>query len=75
MKKWQKFFGYILTVILLFGLSAGSVSAAEKSAYTYRITFYAGNIGTFKDADGLVISNENAVVTVEEDKLVMHRLI
>ena len=74
MKKWQKFFGYILTAILLFGLSAGSVSAAEKSAYTYRITFYAGNIGTFKDADGLVISNENAVVTVEEDKLVVSGL-
>lgn len=74
MKKWQKFLGYILTVILLFGLSAGSVSAEEKSAYTYRITFYAGNIGTFKDVDGLVISNENAVVTVEEDKLVVSGL-
>jgi len=59
---------------LLFGLFTGSVCAAEKSAYTYQITFYAGNIGSFQDTEGLEISNKNAVVTVTEEKIVVSGL-
>lgn len=74
MRNLYKLSIFILAVTLLFGLFTGSVCAAEKSAYTYQITFYAGNIGCFQDTDGLEISNKEAVVTVTEDKIVVSGL-
>ena len=74
MKNWYKLSVFILAVTLLFGLFTDSVCAAEKSAYTYQITFYAGNIGGFQDTEGLEISNKDAVVTVTEEKLVVSGL-
>jgi len=74
MRNWHKLSVFILAVTLLFGLFTGSVCAAEKSAYTYQIAFYAGNIGSFQDTEGLEISNKNAVVTVTEEKIVVSGL-
>lgn len=74
MRSWYKVSVFILAVTLLFGLFSGSVCAAEKSAYTYQITFYAGNIGSFQDTEGLEINNKEAVVTVTEDKIVVSGL-
>ena len=74
MKNWYKLSVFILAVTMLFGLFTDSVCAAEKSAYTYQITFYAGNIGCFQDTEGLEISNKDAVVTVTESKLVVSGL-
>ena len=74
MKNWYKLSVFILAVTLLFGLFTGSVCAAEKSAYTYQITFYAGNIGSFQDTEGLESSNKEAVVTVTEEKIVVSGL-
>lgn len=74
MKNWYKLSVFILAVTLLFGLFTDSVCAAEKGAYTYQITFYAGNIGGFQDTEGLEISNKDAVVTVTEEKLVVSGL-
>lgn len=74
MRKWQKLLMYVLAVTFLFGISAVRAEAADNKAYTYRITFYSGNIGEFKDAEGLTISNEAAVVTQDADKIVVSGL-
>jgi hypothetical protein len=74
MRNWYKLSVFILAVTLIFGLFTDRVCAAEKSVYTYQITFYAGNIGSFQDIEGLEVSNKDAVVTVTENKLIVSGL-
>lgn len=80
MKMWKKWLASVITGVLLFSLSVCNVFAASmeenvpKQAYTYKVTIYAGNQGAFSGTDGLVISNPNAVVTVDKDKIVISGL-
>ena len=70
MKMWKKFLASLFTGIMLFSISVCSVFAAEQTGttgkqYTYRVTIYAGIQGNFSGAEGLVLSNKNAVITTE----------
>lgn len=47
MKMWKKLLASVVTVVMLFTLLVGNVCAAEE--YTYTVTFYAGNHGTFEN--------------------------
>ena len=69
MKLWRKVVTSLLAAALLVSLSAGAVMAAEP--YSYTVTFYAGNQGTFNGAGGLTVNSESAVVTQSEDKIVI----
>ena len=59
---WKKLLTSVLSAVMVFTLLSTGVFAAEtnsslnKQPYTYTVTFYAGNHGTFGD---------NAVPTVE----------
>lgn len=77
MKLWKKILTSILTAALLMGTCGTTVLAsapAEKAAYTYTVTFYAGNQGSFNGTSGLTVSNENAVVTTSAEKIVVSGL-
>lgn len=62
MKMWKKLLTSVLSAVMVFTLLSTGAFAAEtnsslkKQSYTYTVTFYAGNHGTFGD---------NAVPTVE----------
>lgn len=77
---WKKLLTSVCTGVLLFSLSVCNVFAAsqtgttQKQAYTYKVTIYAGNQGTFSGAEGLVLSNKDAVITQTEDKIVVSGL-
>jgi len=80
MKMWKKCLTLLAAAALLFGLSAGSVMAAEaaapavKASYQYTVTFYSGNVGTFaKDAE-VIVSNENAEITRMKDQIIVRGL-
>ncbi len=73
MKMWKKFMTLVFACVLLLSFRACDVLAAEQS-YTYRVTIYAGIQGTFSGAEGLVLSNKEAVVTQEEDKIIISGL-
>ena len=79
MKMWKKFLASLFTGIMLFSISVCSVFAAEQTGttgkqYTYRVTIYAGIQGNFSGAEGLVLSNKNAVITQTEDRIVISGL-
>ena len=42
---------------------------AEEAAYTYTVTFYAGNQGTFADAAGLSVKGGAGVIQTEADRI------
>ena len=75
MKRWKKMLVSLLTVCMLFTLSAGSVLAAGEP-YNYKITVYAGNKGTFGGAsekmytaskgDKMILSVQDVQVTDEK---------
>ena len=69
MKLWKKVVTSLLAAALLVSLSAGAVMAAEP--YSYTVTFYAGNQGTFNGAGGLTVNSESAVITQSGDKIVI----
>ena len=72
MKMWKKVITSILAAALLMSLSAGAVMAAEP--YSYTVTFYAGNQGTFNGASGLTVNSESAAITQSGDKIVISGL-
>ena len=72
MKLWKKVVTSILAAALLMSLSAGAVMAAEP--YSYTVTFYAGNQGSFNGAGGLTVNSESAVITQSGDQIVISGL-
>ena len=70
MKKLKMILTGILMISMLFHLSLFSVFAAEE--YTYTVTFYAGNRGTFTGVDGLsVVSTGKVQIDHQGDKVVV----
>ena len=70
MKKLKMILTGILMISMLFHLSLFSVFAAEE--YTYTVTFYAGNRGTFTGVDGLsVVSTGEVQIDHQGDKVVV----
>lgn len=61
-----------MTFFLCFIFSAGYVSADE--AYTYTVTFYAGNQGTFTDTKGLSVRYQRGTAEVKSDKITVSGL-
>ena len=53
MKLWKKLLTSAVAFAMLFTLLAGNVCAAE--SYTYRVTYYAGNHGTFADGSKKIV--------------------
>ena len=76
MKMWRKFLTYMLAVLLCFGLVAGNVQAAgtTPAEYTYTVTFYAGNQGSFKENVNVTVTGSEAVILQTEDKVVVSGL-
>lgn len=72
MKLWKKVVTSILAAVLLMSLSVGAVMAAEP--YSYTVTFYAGNQGSFNGAGGLTVNSESAVITQSGDQIVISGL-
>lgn len=59
MGKIRKSFGKFLTSVLTLGMILGLCSVeAFAQEYTYQVTFYSGNQGTFAGADGLSVDNQ-----------------
>lgn len=71
MKLWRKVVTSLLAAALLVSLSAGAVMAAEP--YSYTVTFYAGNQGTF-NGNGLAVNSDSAVIEQDGDKIVIRGL-
>lgn len=71
MKLWKKVITSILAAALLMSLSAGAVMAAEP--YSYTVTFYAGNQGSF-NGSGLAVKSDSAVISQSSDKIVISGL-
>ncbi len=65
MKKIKKMIAFIMTAATLFSLSIANVSAAEiktiqrSEAYTYKLSFYAGEHGKFKSGNPDVLYVDN----------------
>lgn len=79
MKMWKKLITSILSAVVLCALFIGNVYAAETTAldapYTYTVTFYPGNNGTFDEGKApTVVSNGNVSVQVSKDKIVVSGL-
>lgn len=59
MGKIRKSFGKFLTSVLTLGMLLGLCSVeAFAQEYTYQVTFYSGNQGSFAGADGLSVDNQ-----------------
>ena len=76
MKMWKRFLTYMFAAVLCFGLAAGDVQAAGTTTaeYTYTITFYAGNQGSFKEEVDVTVTGSEAVISQTEDKVVVSGL-
>lgn len=73
MKKLKKILTTVLTACMLFSLSVINVFGAED--YTYTVTFYAGNQGTFSSMDGISVAGDgSAVISNQGDKIVISNL-
>ena len=65
MKKMYK----IATVLLAFCFLLGSVPASVKAEdYTYKVTIYSGKQGTFTGIPGNLVKENNATVSISDDK-------
>lgn len=67
MNKCRKFFTGLLVFCMVFSLGGMSSQAAEpKEPYSYKITFYAGNQGTFADTSGIqVVDAQKKIVPAQ----------
>ena len=73
MKMLKNLFALVLTVAL--SLSCiGEAKAAGNDDYTYTITVYAGNRGTLSKDAVSVVSENDYVLTANEDKIVISKL-
>ena len=59
MRKIKKVMQSLIAAAALLGMTALPVSAADN--YTYTVTFYAGNQGTFASASGLTVAGQGNV--------------
>lgn len=70
--------GKLLAAVLLAGLFLAlpgqDALAARKTPYTYTVTFYAGNHGTFSGSAGLTVENGAGDINVTEDKITVSGL-
>lgn len=65
MKKMYK----IATVLLAFCFLLGSVPMSVKAEdYTYKVTIYSGKQGTFTGIPGNLVKENNATVSISDDK-------
>lgn len=71
MKLWRKVVTSILAAALLVSLFSSAVMAEP---YSYKVTIYAGNQGTFKTEGGLTVDSETAVIERTEEKIVISGL-
>ena len=70
MRKVKKLLAAMVTASMVSSFSLLNVAAAED--YTYTVTFYAGNQGTFADFTGLrVVGKEDPQISVEEDRILV----
>ena len=60
MKRCKKFFSLFFAAALFLTLSFGNVNAAEE--YTYTVTFYSGNQGSFREDAAMIIESSSASV-------------
>ena len=68
MRKLKKLLAAVVTASMVSSFSLLNVLAAED--YTYTITFYAGNQGSFTNFDGLSVKGKgNAQVSMGSDKI------
>lgn len=76
MKIGNKLLTAVLAVVLLVGLFAGKIQAAELTpdGYTYTVTFSAGNQGLFGEEGNISVSSSGAVISQTEDKVVVSGL-
>lgn len=64
MNKCSRFLAGLLTAGLIFSLGTVNSRAAEQEGpYGYQVTFYAGNQGTFADAAGIQVLDEDQKLT------------
>lgn len=79
MKMWKKLIVSMMSAVMVFTLLSANVCAAEDGdetvanrAYTYTVTFYAGNHGTFAEtASPTVETSGTATITRTADKIVV----
>lgn len=70
MRKFKKLLTAVVTASMVSSFSLLNVAAAEN--YTYTVTFYAGNQGSFADLSGLrVAGKENPQISIEEDRVLI----
>ena len=70
MRKLKKMLAAVVTASMVSSFSLLNVAAAEN--YTYTVTFYAGNQGSFADLSGLrVAGKENPQISIEEDRVLI----
>lgn len=73
MKKLKKLIIVLTASAMVWGRSLTDVFAAEE--YTYQVSFYAGNQGTFSGLDGIAVgSRGQAQLSLEEDRIVISGL-
>lgn len=63
MKIWKKVLTSVLSAVMTFTLLSAGVCAAD--SYTYTVTFYPGNHGSFNEAAELNITNSSNVTIVK----------
>ena len=56
-KGWRVVFTSLMTLCLVLGLFPVNTLAEE---YTYQVTFYSGNQGTFNGSEGLSVDNHSS---------------
>lgn len=70
MRKLKKMLAAVVTASMVSSFSLLNVAAEEN--YTYTVTFYAGNQGSFADLSGLrVAGKENPQISIEEDRVLI----
>lgn len=73
MKIWKKAVMLLSVFCICFTLSYTD-AAAEEEAYTYTVTFYAGNQGTFANSNGLSVRYNLGKIDVKSDKITVSGL-
>ena len=73
MKIQKKLAVAVLAICMCFSFLHTDVFA-EEGPYTYTVTFYAGNQGSFKDASGLSVRENKGKISVKADKITVSGL-
>lgn len=73
MRRWKWTSAAALLLALIMGMPGGA-AYAKGNAYTYTVTFYAGNQGTYQNSNGLSVSSGQGNVSVSADKITVSGL-